>query len=162
MLDLIAKLYEVEAEARAAGNGDLHERRAELREARSSDTVAEIRRWMLVQRALPGSGLGKAIRYTDGIWQGLIRFLENLAVDLDNNATGRTMHGVTIGRENHHGSRSLSGTRVAAIFYGLIESAKLSGVEPGAYVREAMRRAIEAPGTVTLAADLTEQSESTS
>ena len=36
------------------------------------------------------------------------------------------------GRKNHYGSRSESGTRVAALFYSLIESAKLAGVEPRA------------------------------
>jgi hypothetical protein len=42
----------------------------------------------------------------------------------------------------------------AALFYSLIESAKLCGVEPRAYLGEAARRAIRDPGTVTLARDL--------
>ena len=46
------------------------------------------------------------------------------------------------------------GTRVAALFYSLIESAKLCGVEPRAYLREATLRAVRNPGTVTLARDL--------
>ena len=57
-------------------------------------------------------------------------------------------------RKNHYGSRLRRGTHVAALFYSLIESAKLVGVEPGAYLREATRRAIETPGTVTLPADV--------
>jgi hypothetical protein len=44
--------------------------------------------------------------------------------------------------------------RVAALFYSLIESAKLAGVGPRAYLGEAARRAIRNPGTVTLARDL--------
>ncbi len=47
-----------------------------------------------------------------------------------------------------------AGTRVAALFYSLIESAKLCGVEPRAYLRETTRRAVRNPGTVTLARDL--------
>jgi hypothetical protein len=43
---------------------------------------------------------------------------------------------------------------VTAIFERVIESAKLGGVEPSAYIRKATRRAIEAPGTVTLPRDL--------
>ena len=43
---------------------------------------------------------------------------------------------------------------VAALFYSLIESAKLCGVEPRAYLREATLRAVWNPGTVTLARDL--------
>ena len=41
----------------------------------------------------------------------------------------------------------------AALFYSLIESAKLAGVEPRAYLGEAARRAIRNPGTVTLPRD---------
>jgi hypothetical protein len=40
-----------------------------------------------------------------------------------------------------------------ALFYSLIESAKLCGVEPRAYLSEAARRAIRNPGTVTLPRD---------
>jgi transposase len=43
---------------------------------------------------------------------------------------------------------------VAPLFYSLIESAKLCGVEPRAYLREATLRAVRNPGTVTLARDL--------
>ena len=46
------------------------------------------------------------------------------------------------------------GTWVAAFFYSLIESAKLCGVEPRAYLREAALRAVRNPGTVTLAREL--------
>ncbi len=56
--------------------------------------------------------------------------------------------------KNHYGRRSERGTRVAALFYSLIESAKLAGVELRAYLGEAARRAIRSPGTVTLARDL--------
>ena len=43
---------------------------------------------------------------------------------------------------------------MAALFYSLIESAKLCGFEPRAYLREATLRAVRNPGTVTLARDL--------
>jgi transposase len=48
------------------------------------------------------------------------------------------------------GSRSERGARVAALFYSLIESAKLCGVEPRAYLREATLRAMRNPGAVAL------------
>ncbi len=51
-------------------------------------------------------------------------------------------------------ARYIRGTRVAALFYSLIESPKLCGVEPRAYLGEAARRAIRDPGTVTLPRDL--------
>ena len=42
---------------------------------------------------------------------------------------------------------------MAALFYSLIESAKLAGVEPRARLGDAIRRAIRYPGAVTLARD---------
>jgi hypothetical protein len=44
--------------------------------------------------------------------------------------------------------------RVAVVFYSLIESAKLAGIESRAYLREATLRAVRKPGTATLARDL--------
>jgi len=55
---------------------------------------------------------------------------------------------------NHYGSRSERGTRLAALFYSLIELAKLCGVEPRGYLREATLRAVRNPGMVTLAGNL--------
>jgi transposase len=47
-----------------------------------------------------------------------------------------------IGRKNHYGSRSQRGTEVAALFYGLIESAKLAGGGPHTYLRAATHAAL--------------------
>ncbi len=49
--------------------------------------------------------------------------------------TQRALRGVAVGRKNHYGSRSERGTRTVALFYSLIESAKLCRVEPRAYLR---------------------------
>jgi transposase len=145
VISLIGELYTVEAEA----GGDL-ERRAELRRTKSTGIVRRIRDWILGQRVLPESSLGGAIKYANGIWTGLTRFLEDPQIPLDNNATERSLRGVALGRKNHYGSRSKRGTEIAALFYSLLESAKLSNVEPAFYLREAARRAIQNPGTVTL------------
>lgn len=72
------------------------------------------------------------------------------------------MRGVATGRKNHYGSRSGRGTEVAALFYSLIETAKLTGLEPPAYLREATHRAIANPGTITLPRDLLGENADTS
>ena len=87
--------------------------------------------------------------YTSGLWLGLVRFLNNPKIPLDTNGVERALRG----RKNHYGSRSERGTRVAALFYSLIESAKLCGVEPRAYLREATLRAARNSGVATLARD---------
>ena len=83
-----------------------------------------------------------------------MQFLENPKIPLDTNGVERALRGVAVGRKNHYGSRSERGTRIAALFYLLIESAKLAGVEPRAYLGEAARRAIRSRGAVTLARDI--------
>jgi hypothetical protein len=72
----------------------------------------------------------------------------------DKRAAALGERGVGVGRKNHYGSRSERGTRVAALFYSLIEPAKLAEVEPRAFLGEAARRAIRSPGAVPLASDL--------
>ncbi len=83
-----------------------------------------------------------------------MRFLGDPKIPLNTNGVERAPRGVAVGRKNHYGSRSERGTRTAAHFYSLIESAKLCGVEPRAYLREATLRAVRNPGTFTLARDL--------
>ena len=72
---------------------------------------------------------------------GLARFLSDPKIPLDTNSVGRALRGVAMGRKNHYGSRSERGTRTAALFYSLIESAKRCRVEPRAYLWETALRA---------------------
>jgi len=161
VLDWIGQLYAVERlvpfprpGAEAAERGDALDLRARLREERSKPIVESILRWVYETkpRVLPQSSLGKAISYMAGMWEGLTRFLKDPRVPLDNNHAERALRGVVIGRKNHYGSRSLRGTQVAALFYSLFETAKLRGVEPKAYVRQAAAAALATPGTVTFPA----------
>jgi transposase len=157
VLELIGQLYAVERqcpgiEARMSDDAraEALTLRATLRREQSAPIVVAIRAWAHQQRALPESGLGKAIVYMLGLWTGLTRFLDDPRIALDNNATERGLRGMVLGRKNHYGSRSKRGTEVAALFYSLIESAKLCGVEPKAYLLYATRAALQNPGTVTL------------
>ena len=153
VLTLIGELYAAEAAAQETAAGDamvvLRERRM-----RAAPVVERIRLWVIEQRALPQSTLGKALAYTTELWPGLVAFLDHAAIPVDNNATERALRGIALGRKNHYGSRSERGTRVAALCYTLLESAKLAGVEPATYLAEATRRAIATPDTVTLPRDL--------
>jgi hypothetical protein len=93
------------------------------------------------QRSTPGSLLRKAIKYMLGLWPGLVRFLDDPRVPLDN-AAERAMRGPVLGRKNHQGSRSLRGTQVAAQLYGLIETANLCGLDPRDYLLAATQTAL--------------------
>ncbi|MDC0708124.1 hypothetical protein POL68_06550 [Stigmatella sp. ncwal1] len=65
------------------------------------------------------------------------------------NHVERQLRDVVLGRKNHYGSKSQRGTEVAALFYSLIETAKLCGEDPGDYLLRAALAAIEKPGTIT-------------
>lgn len=149
MVALIGQLYTIEKEA-GTGVAGL----AELRRLKSQPIVDEIQAWLLSQRALPQSSLGKAITYTCKLWTGLTRFLDEPRIPLDNNGTERSLRGIALGRKNHYGSKSERGTQVAAVYYSLVESAKLVGVNGREYLEEAARRAIASPGTITLPHEL--------
>lgn len=149
VLDLIGELYRVEAQCPRGPAGD--ELRRTLRREHSRAIVERLLAWIYstYPNTLPESGLGKAIRYLGGRWSGLVRFLDDPRIPLDNNATERGLRGPVIGRKNYYGSRSLRGTQVAALFYSLLESAKLAGVEPKAYLRLAVLSAL-AGNTIAL------------
>jgi transposase len=157
VLDLIGRLYAVEAQVPALRADATAEDRASalalrgrLRAEQSRAIVGEIRAWAVEQRVLPESSLGKAIRYMLGLWRGLTRFLDDPRIPIDNNHTERGLRGVVVGRKNHYGSRSQRGTEVAALFYSLIESAKLCGIDPKAYLLTAARAALADRSAVTL------------
>lgn len=157
MLPLIQRLYAVEArvpalpaDATAEERREVLALRAQLRGEQSRGIVGEIRDWAFAVRALPESSLGKAVNYMLGLWPGLTRFLDDPRIPIDNNHTERGLRGMVLGRKNHYGSRSQRGTEVAALFYSLIESAKLCGVDPKAYLLTAARAALADRSAVTL------------
>jgi len=161
ILDLIKELYEierlvprVERSASQEEKAEALKLRTELRCTRSKQIVESIKTWVLGQLVLPESGLGKAISYMMGMWKGLTAFLDDPRIPLDNNHAERGLRGVVLGRKNHYGSRSRRGTEVAALFYSLLETAKLVSVEPKSYLLRAALAAIAQPGTVTLPHDL--------
>ena len=162
-LDMIGTLYSIErtlpgvpGDAGSAEGERVLAERLRIRRERSRLVVAEIFR--LAQEKKGGiperSSMGKALAYLLRLRQGLEVFLRDPRVPLDNNHAERALRGVVVGRKNHYGSRSRRGTEVAALFYTLLETAKLSGVDPAAYLRTALERALEHPGTVTLPNDL--------
>jgi transposase len=138
VLGLIAELYRIEHEIRDKPP----DVRLAIRATRSGPVVQQIHQWALTQRALPQSPLGKAIAYLGKHWDGLRVFLTDPNVPLDNNQTERALRGVVLGRKNHYGSRSERGTKVAAMMYSLVETAKINRVDPDLYLKLAALEAI--------------------
>lgn len=131
-LNWIGQLYEIDERA----EGDLA-RKAALRRTASADVIATMKTWLWTEATLKTLSIGKAAAYVVANWDRLTRFLGDARVPLDNNATERGIRGPVVGRKNHYGSKSRRGTEVAATFYTLLETAKLVGVDPARYLRDA-------------------------
>jgi transposase len=134
----IQALYQVEAEitGRTAA-----ERRAE-RQARSTPLLADLKAWMEAQRrrASGKTVLGKALQYTLGRWEALTRYTDDGRLAIDNNLAERLLRGIAISRKNFLFVGSDKGGERAAILYTIIETAKLNGLDPEAYLAYAIDR----------------------
>lgn len=139
ILALIRALYLIERQCPRGPAGDACRR--DKRDRQSREVIDQIVVWVYrtVPTCLPESGLFKAIGYMIHMWPGLVLFLDDPRIPLDNNGSERAARGPVVGRKNHYGSRSLRGTEVAATFYSLVESAKLNGLSPRFYLRVAAR-----------------------
>ena len=134
----IAELYAIEAEIR----GKAPHWRLAARRKQSAPRVKSLHAWLESQLAqVPArSTLADAIRYALARWKGLTRFLDDGRVELDTNPVERAIRPVALGRKNHLFAGSDGGAKRWAILCSLIESAKLNGVEPYAYLTDILQR----------------------
>ena len=83
----------------------------------------------------PGkSPLAQAIRYALGRLPKARPYLDNGALELDNNSAERAMKPVAIGRKNWMFAGSEGGGKAMAIAFTLLETAKLNGVDRQAWL----------------------------
>jgi transposase len=149
MLAWIGDLYALDAQTTTL------QERTRLRKQKAPEILQKMRDWMHAQRVPTTTSLGSAILHTlkPHNWAKLTVFVNDGRVPLDNNATERGLRGPVIGRRNHFGSKSPAGTRVAAVMYSLVESAKVAKVDPMAYLNAVATTARSCPGAVLLPAD---------
>jgi transposase len=142
-LDRIAALYAVEDDIRGAPP----ERRRSERQTRAGPLLQALRAWL--EATLPKlsrkSDLAIAVRYALSRWQALGRYLDDGRLEIDNNAAERALRGVALGRKNWLFAGSDKGGERAAAIYSLIETAKLNGVDPEAWLRDTINRIADHP-----------------
>jgi transposase len=129
----IGALYELD---RTAGADEAL--RGELRRAKAPAILDEFKAWLWSQAEITSLSIGKASAYAIGIWDRITRFVDDARIPLDNNATERAIRGPVVGRKNHYGSKSRSGTEVASRLYSILETCKLRDVDPAAYLHAAV------------------------
>lgn len=136
----IARLYAVESEIREQGLS-VDQARA-LREQRSVPELADLKAWMLAQLAAMTAGTAgaRALQYSLKRWQALERYAHSGDLPIDNNPIERLIRPWAIGRKNWLFAGSMKAAERAAAIMSLIESAKLNGLEPQAYLTDVLRR----------------------
>ena len=136
-------LFAVEREI----NGVPAEVRRTARAERSAPIVAELEPWLRVQheRVSRKAEIGKAIAYTLKRWTELTRFMEDGRICLSNNAAERALRGVAVGRRNWTFAGSDRGGERAAAVYTLVETAKLNGIDPQAWLADVLVRLPDHP-----------------
>jgi hypothetical protein len=75
-------------------------------------------------------------------WPGLVAFLDDGRIEMDTNVVERAIRPVTLNRKNALFAGSDGGARHWAIAMTLINTAKLNGVEPMAWLTDVLERIV--------------------
>jgi hypothetical protein len=133
-----ARIYHAEG---AFAEMDHHSRR-QSRQQLSKPLWDEFEVWLKLQRTqvLDGGRIAEAIDYSLNAWKALTLHLDDGAVAVDNNLIERQIKPWKLGAKNwlFVGSE-LAGQR-AAVVMSLVQSAKLNGLDPWAYLRDVLAR----------------------
>jgi len=142
-IERIDALFAIEREI----NGVPPERRIALRTERSRPLVAELETWLRQQRAKlsPKSQTARAIDYSLKRWAAFTRFLDDGRLCMSNNAAEREIRAIAVGRHNWTFAGSDEGGKRAAAIYSLINTAKLNGIDPQAWLADVLRRIADHP-----------------
>jgi transposase len=142
-LERIADLFAIEARI----NGCPPPERLAARQQDAVPLLAELHAFL--QKALAQisgkSTLAKAIRYSLSRWTALTRYTTDGRLEMTNNAVERAIRPLALTRKNYLFAGSDSGGIRAAAMHTLIESAKMNGLDPEAYLRDVLARIADHP-----------------
>jgi hypothetical protein len=133
-------------QSRATSGRPPDERRRE-RQARAGPLLDAFRQWLDVTgpKLSRRSDLAVGIRYALARWSALTCYIADGRLEIDNNAAERSLRGIAIGRKNWMFAGSDQGGHRAASIYSLVETAKLNGVDPEAWLTDTIARIADHP-----------------
>lgn len=138
LLARIAGLYLVEDDVRCQPP-DL---RRQHRQERTKPQIDALRSVIddALRRLSPKSNMAKALVYGRKRWDALTRFLDEGSAEIDNNIAERSLRSIAVGRKNWLFAGSKAGGERAAAIYSVIETCKLNGIEPQAYIADVIEK----------------------
>jgi transposase len=139
-LERIAGLYAIESDIRGSGA----EERRDARLRRSRPIIDELEPWLRAKLALISqkTKLAEAIRYALSRWEGLTRFLDDGRIEIDSNVVERAIRPIALNRKNALFAGSDGGGEHWAVIASLIETCKLMGIEPHAYLADVITKIV--------------------
>ncbi len=134
------RLYRIESEIRGRS---ADERRA-VRQEKSRPIIEALEPWLREKLGLISqkTKLAEAIRYALSRWEGLTRFLDDGRIEIDNNVVERAIRPIALNRKNALFAGSDGGGEHWAIIASLIETCKLNGIDPHAYLADVITRIV--------------------
>jgi transposase len=136
-LDRIAEFYAIEDKARFAPPAErLAHRAATVPLLDAFFTWAQAAERKLSAR----SDLAEALRYIIKRRTALTRFATDARLEADNNIAENAIRGIALGRRNWLFAGSHAGGERAAAMYSILQTAKLNGVNPEAYLTDTLAR----------------------
>jgi transposase len=136
-LDRIAQFYAIEDKARFAPPDErLAHRTATIPLLDAFFTWAQVAERKLSAR----SELAEALRYIIKRRTALTRFATDARLEADNNIAENAIRSIALGRRNWLFAGSHSGGERAAAMYSILQTAKLNGINPEAYLTDIFSR----------------------
>lgn len=143
VLKRIAQLYVIEDDIK----GSSPDHRQDVRQARAGPILERLKEELRstlsqVPKKLP---LAQAIHYALVRWEALTCFQHDGTLEIDNNPIEREIRPIALGRKNYLFAGSDAGGDRAAMMYSLLNTAKLNGLDPEAYLTHVLSTIAEHP-----------------
>ena len=137
-LEQITRIYDIEQEIKQLSADE----RQRIRQQKSKPLLDALHQWMIVnrQKVPDSSATAKAIDYSLRRWGALTRFVSDGQLPVDNNHIENQIRPIAIGRNNWLFAGSLRAGKRGAAVMSLIQSAKLNGHDPYAYLKDVLTR----------------------
>ena len=142
-MERIAALFAIESSIR----GQPPDQRLAARDQYARPRWCELKRSSRrsLKRISGKSALAEAIRYALTRWNALLRYLADGRLEMTNNAAERGMRAPVLGRKNYLFCGSDAGGQRAACVYTIVETAKMCGINPQAYLTDVLGRIADHP-----------------
>jgi len=121
------------------------DQRRAARQDRSRPLLEAMEPWLRtkLQTVSQKGKLADAIRYALARWEGLTRFVGDGTIEIDSNTVERSIRPIALTRKNALFAGSDGGAEHWAAIASLVETCKLNGIDPEAYLADTITRIVQ-------------------